>query len=409
MPATRTLAGPAGGRTAVRALPPLVPLAVVTGISPLATDMYIPGLPGMAVDLGTTPAVAQLSLTAFLVAFALGMLVVGPVSDGLGRRRIMVVGTALFVLTSVACALAPDASVLLVARLLQGLAGAAGAVVGRAMVTDVLDGDRRARVIGLLSAINAVAPVVAPLLGGLLLRFGTWRLTFWALAVTGTLLLVLVLTTFPETLPAERRSHGAGVSASLRRMGVLLRMPRFVLYLVTSCVATVGFFAYIATSSFVFQELYGYSESRYTLVFATNASAMIVSTLLFSRLVGRVSEDRLLSVGLLVATAGSAAVLVLALTSAPGGALWAALAVVTGAQGLVITGSATRTQALGHAMPGTAAALSGGLAFGVGGLGTPLAGLLGGTAVAMGTVMLLGLGVGALLQTVVARRVASAG
>lgn len=398
---------PDAASTPHRRLPALLPLAVVTGISPLATDMYLPGLPAMAVDLGTTPAVAQLSLTAFLVAFAVGMLVVGPVSDAVGRRRLMVAGTLLFALTSVACALAPDATVLLVARVLQGLAGAVGAVVGRAMVTDVLSGDRRARVIGLLSSINSVAPVVAPLLGGVLITAGGWRLTFWALALTGAALCVLVVATFPETLPPEARAHGAGVRPSLARMGTLLRIPRFSLYLVTSGVATVGFFAYIATSAFVFQRLYGYSESLYTLVFATNASCMIATTLLFSRLVGRVSEDRLLSVGLVVATLGSAGVLAVALTGGPGGALWACLAVVTGAQGLVITGTATRTQALGHALPGSAAALSGGLAFGVGGLGTPLAGLLGGTATAMGAVMLVGLGLGALLQTVVARRVST--
>ena len=386
----------AGGRE----LAPLVPLAIVTGISPLATDMYIPGLPELAADLQTTQAVAQLTLTAFLVAFAGGMLVLGPLSDAIGRRRLVLLGSIAFVLASVLCALAPDAPVLLCARLLQGVAGAAGAVAGRAMVTDVLEGVRRARVIAALSAINAVAPVVAPLVGGALLGVGTWRLSFWLLAAVGLVLVVVVVVAFPETLPPERRSAGVGLGASARRMGSLLRIPRFTLYLVTSCVGTVGFFAYIATSSFVFQTWYGYSSTRYTVVFATNASCMIISTLVFGRIVGRVSEDRLLTVGLVVATAGSAGVLAAALLHGPGGLVWAFLAVVTGAQGLVITGSATRTQALGHSAPGTAAALQGGLAFGIGGLGTPLAGLLGGSPAAMGAVMLTGLGLGAVLQVV---------
>ena len=394
---------PGGRGTGGRELAPLVPLAVVTGISPLATDLYIPGLPELAADLQTTPAVAQLTLTAFLVAFAAGQLLLGPLSDAVGRRRLVLVGALGFVVASVLCALAPNAPVLIVARLLQGLAGAAGSVAGRAMVTDVLVDVRRARVIAALSSINAVAPVVAPLVGGALLGVGTWRLSFWLLAAVGLVLAVTVLVSFPETLPVERRSAGAGLGASARRMGSLLRIPRFTLYLATSCVGTVGFFAYIATSSFVFQTWYGYSSSRYTLVFATNASCMIISTLIFGRVVGRVSEDRLLTVGLLVATAGSAGVLTAALLHAPGGLVWAFLAVVTGAQGLVITGSATRTQALGQSSPGTAAALQGGLAFGVGGLGTPLAGLLGGTPTAMGGVMLAGLGAGLLLQTVGAR------
>lgn len=395
---TTVVAGPP--RTGGRALAPLVPLAVVTGISPLATDMYIPGLPELAADLGTSAAVAQLTLTAFLVAFAGGQLLLGPLSDAVGRRRLVLVGTVAFVLASVLCALAPSASVLLVGRVLQGLAGAAGSVASRAMVTDVLSGVRRAQVIASLSAINAVAPVVAPLLGGALLGVGTWRLTFWVLAGVGVALFLAVLGTFPETLTPDRRSPGVGLAASGRRMADLLRIPRFTLYLATSCVATVGFFAYIATSAFVFQTWYGYSEARYTLVFATNAAGMIATTVVFGRIVGRVSEDRLLSIGLVVGAVASAGVLTGALLHVPAGVVWACLAVVTGAQGLVITGSATRTQALGQATPGTAGALQGGLAFGIGGLGTPLAGLLGGTPAAMGVVMLAGLGLGALLQLV---------
>ncbi|MGI3786007.1 MAG: MFS transporter, partial [Janthinobacterium lividum] len=259
-------------------------------------------------------------------------------------------------------------------------------------------------VIAVLASINAVGPAVAPLLGGVLLHLGTWRLTFWVLAGVGLLLLAAAVVSFRETLPPARRSAGVGLAANGRRMVALLAHPRFSLYLATSCLATIGFFAYIATSSFVFQGFYGYSVSRYTLVFATNATCMIVTTLLFGRLVGRVSEDRLLSVGLLVGTAASAGVLVCALASAPAGAVWACLAVVTGSMGMIITGSATRTQALGRATPGTAAALSGGLAFGIGGLGTPLAAVLGGSPTAMGAVMLVGLGLGAVLQTVVPRR-----
>jgi DHA1 family bicyclomycin/chloramphenicol resistance-like MFS transporter len=392
------LVGPS--RTGGRELAPLVPLALVIGISPLATDMYIPGLPELAADLHTSAAVAQLTLTAFLVAFAAGQLLIGPLSDAVGRRRLVLLGTAAFAVASVLCALSPTAPVLLVARLVQGLAGAAGSVAGRAMVTDVLADVRRARVIASLSAINAVGPVVAPLIGGALLGVGTWRLSFWLLAAVGVALFVSVLVSFPETLVPERRSKGVGLGASGRRMGALLRNRRFTLYLVTSCVATVGFFAYIATSAFVFQTFYGFSEARYTLVFATNASCMIITTLVFGKVVGRVSEDRLLSIGLAVGTVASAGVLAAALLHAPAGVVWACLALVTGAQGLVITGSATRTQALGHATPGSAGALQGGLAFGVGGLGTPLAGLLGGSTTAMGAIMLAGLGLGLVLQTV---------
>jgi MFS transporter, DHA1 family, multidrug resistance protein len=382
-------------------LPALLPLGLIAGISPLATDMYIPALPELAQNLQTDASVAQLSLTAFLTAFAIGQLVIGPVSDAVGRRTIMVVGTAVFALASVACALAPSALLLIIARTVQGLAGAAASIVARAMVTDVLTGVRRARTIGMLSAINSVGPVVAPLIGGALLLVGSWRLTFWTLAVIGGILCVCVIATFGETLPVDRRAPGISLSANAGRMLTLLKIPRLSLYIATSCIGTVGFFAYIATSSFVFQTYYGFTDTQYTAVFATNAFCMILATLIFSRFVGRVSEDRFLSVGLLVGTAASSGVLLCAVLGTPAVAVWICLAVVTGSWGLVITASATRTQALGSAMPGTAAALQGGLAFGLGGLGTPLAGLLGGTPMAMGAVMVAGLGLATILQIIV--------
>lgn len=384
-------------------LPALVPLAVVAGISPLATDMYIPGLPQLAAELRTDSGVAQLSLTAFLVAFAVGQLAIGPVSDAVGRRRVLLAGMAVFALASVACALAPDAPVLIVGRLVQGLAGACGSIAARAMVTDVLTGTARAQMIGSLSAVNAVGPVAAPLLGGALLAVGSWRSSFWVLTVVGAVLWVWAAATFRETLPPERRAVGLGLGANVGRMVTLLKIPRLSLYLATSCVATFGFFAYIATSSFVFQDYYGYSETRYTVVFATNASCMILTTMVFRWVVGRVSEDWMLSVGLLIGAAASVGVLACALLGAPAGAVWACLAVVTGSFGWTVTASATRTQALGRATPGTAAALQGGLSFGIGGLGTPLAGLLGGSPTAMGAIMAAGLGLAAIMQTVVPR------
>lgn len=213
-------------------LPPVVPLALIVGVSPFATDMYIPALPQIARDLGTTPGAVQLSLTAFLVAFAVGQLLVGPVSDGVGRRPMLVVGTAVFALASVGCALAPDLGTLVVARIAQGLGGAAGAVAGRAMVSDVASGTRMAKVFGTLAAINAIGPVVAPLAGGAVLTVGTWRVMFVVLAVLGALFFAMVLRWFRETLPPERRG-GVGFAANGRRIRELLAIPRFRAYVLS--------------------------------------------------------------------------------------------------------------------------------------------------------------------------------
>nr|WP_254699615.1 multidrug effflux MFS transporter [Curtobacterium flaccumfaciens] len=378
-------------------------MALIVGVSPFATDMYIPALPAIARDLGTTPGAVQLSLTAFLVAFAVGQLLVGPVSDGIGRRPMLVVGTALFALASVGCALAPDVVTLVVARVAQGLAGAAGAVAGRAMVSDVTSGTRMAKVFGTLAAINAIGPVVAPLAGGAVLTVGTWRLMFVVLAVLGAVFFVAVVLRFRETLPPERRG-GVGFAANGQRIRELLAIPRFRAYVLSGVLSTVGFFAYIATSSFVFQSEFGFSEGLYTLVFATNASMMIVTTLLFGRLVGRFSEDALLTLGLVVGTVGATAVLVSALLGLGPVPVWCALAVVTAAWGFVLPAAMTRTQHVGAAHPGTAAALQGGLTFGIGGLGTPLAGALGGTALAMGGVMAALMAAAAVVQVTATRR-----
>ena len=388
-------------------LPPIVPLALIVGVSPFATDMYIPALPAIARDLGTSAATVQLSLTAFLVAFAVGQLLAGPVSDGIGRRPLMLVGTAVFALASVGCAVAPDVAVLVVARVLQGLAGAAGAVAGRAMVSDVIAGERMAKVFGTLAALNAVGPVVAPLAGGAVLTVGTWRLMFVVLAALGALFFVAVVLWFRETLPAERRG-GVGFAANGRRIRDLLAIGRFRAYVLSGVLSTIGFFAYIATSSFVFQGQFHFSEGAYTLVFATNASVMIVTTLVFRRVVGRFSEDALLASGLAVGTLGAVGVVVSALSGAGPFAVWASLAVVTGAWGFVLPAAMTRTQHVGAAHPGTAAALQGGLTFGLGGLGTPIAGALGGTALAMGSVMAVLMAAAVVVQVIAMRRGPSA-
>ena len=384
-------------------LPPIVPLALIVGVSPFATDMYIPALPTIARDLGTTPSAVQLSLTAFLVAFAVGQLLAGPVSDGIGRRPMLLGGTALFAVASLGCAVAPDVVTLVIGRVVEGLAGAAAAVAGRAMVSDVTEGPRMAKVFGTLAAINAIGPVVAPLVGGAVLTVASWRVMFVVLAVLGAVFFVLVLPFFHETLRPESRG-GIGLAANWQRMRQLVQIPRFRAYLLTSVLSTIGFFAYIATSSFVFQTQFGFSEGLYTIVFATNATMMIITTLVFRRVVGRFSEDALLTAGLLVGTLGAAGVLTSALLGLGPVPVWCSLAVVTAAWGFVLPAAMTRTQHIGAAHPGTAAALQGGLSFGLGGLGTPLAGLLGGTALAMGTVMVTLMAAAVVVQTIATRR-----
>jgi MFS transporter, DHA1 family, multidrug resistance protein len=271
------------------------------------------------------------------------------------------------------------------------------------MVSDVTGGAVMARIFGTLAAINAIGPVVAPLAGGAVLTVSTWRAMFLVLAALGLVLFVFVVVRFRETLPQASRG-GTGFAANGRRIRELLAIGRFRAYLLSGVLATIGFFAYIATSSFVFQREFGFSEELYTIVFATNATMMIITTLVFRRVVGRIREDTILTLGLVVGTAGACGVLLSAVLGLGPVPVWCCLAVVTGAWGFVLPSAMTRTQTIGAAHPGTAAALQGGLSFGLGGLGTPLAGALGGTALAMGGVMAVLMAAAVVVQVVATRR-----
>ena len=355
-------------------------LVLLSGISPLATDMYLPALPALGASLGASASTAQLTLTAFLVGLALGQLVLGPLSDAAGRRPFLLWGPAAFLLASLGCALAPSAGVLVGLRLVQGFAGAAGVVCARAVISDSYAGARAAGRFGLLSAVTFLAPVVAPGLGALLLLVGDWRLVFHVLAAVGLVQLLGVVARVPETLLPGQRQPGS-LPAALARTGDLLRDRRFTAHVVVVCLATMGFFSYIGGSSFVLQGVYGISASTYGLVFAVNAVVMAVTSALFSGLVRRWSLHALRLAGLALACAGAVVLVVATLASGeqpPPLALVAALlACVAGGMGLVLPASTALCQQAGARAAGTASALSGGLAFGCGALVIPVTGLLG--------------------------------
>jgi DHA1 family bicyclomycin/chloramphenicol resistance-like MFS transporter len=365
----------AGGRS-----PSFGVLVLLSGVSPLATDMYLSSLPAIAADLGSSASSAQLTLTAFLIGLALGMVVLGPLSDSGGRRILVLSGPAGFAAASLVCAWAPTARVLIGARLVQGFVGAAGAVCARAIVSDWYRGDEAAGRFGLLSAVGFLAPVIAPSLGTLVLLIGDWRLMFYLLAVVGVAQFLGVLFRVPETLPVGER-HPGSVSSTARRIADLLHDRRFTVNVVIVSVATMGFFSYIGGSSFVLEGVYHLSSARFGLLFAVNAVVMALSSYGFSRLVRRYLLVTLRTVGL--AVAGSAALLLLILgLVVPGhtpalALVWVLLACVTAGMGLLLPASIALSQEAGQHAKGTAAALSGGISFGCGAAITPVTGILG--------------------------------
>ncbi|KUN28622.1 MFS transporter [Streptomyces antibioticus] len=367
-------------------------LGGLTATPPLAMDMYLPSLPEVTTSLHAPAATVQLTLTACLAGMALGQLVVGPMSDRWGRRRPLLIGLVVYVLATALCALAPTVGMLVAFRLTQGLAGAAGIVIARAVVRDLYDGVAMARFFSTLMLIGGVAPVVAPLIGGQILRVTDWRGVFVVLTVIGALLAALVWARLPETLPVEVR-HVGGVGEALRSMRTLLADLPFAGYMLTGGFAFAALFAYISASPFVVQEIYGASPQTFSLLFGVNSVGLVaVGQINGKLLVGRVSLESVLGAGLAIVTAAAAALLLMSLGVfgevglAP---VAAALFVLMSAMGLTLPNAQSLALLRTKHAAGSASALLGTSSFLIGAIASPLVGIAGeGTAVPMAVVQL---------------------
>ncbi|MFE4825691.1 Bcr/CflA family multidrug efflux MFS transporter [Streptomyces sp. NPDC056672] len=368
-------------------------LGGLTALPPLSMDMYLPALPEVTRSLGSPAATVQITLTACLAGMALGQIVVGPMSDKWGRRRPLLLGMVVYVLATAICALAPTTELLIGFRLLQGLAGAAGIVIARAVVRDLYDGEEMARFFSTLMLISGVAPVIAPVIGGQVLRLTDWRGIFVVLTVVGIVLTLVVWKWLHETLPPERR-HSGGVGAALHTMRGLLADRVFTGYMLAGGLAFAALFAYVAASPFVVQEIYGASPQTFSLLFGVNSIGLItVGQINGKVLVGRVSMDRVLGFGLVVIT--FAALALLLMTSGVFGDVGlfpvaAGLFVLMSAMGLAMPNTnASALMRTPHAA-GSASALIGTSSFLIGAVASPLVGIAGEeTAVPMALVQLV--------------------
>ncbi|MCO1580723.1 multidrug effflux MFS transporter [Crossiella sp. SN42] len=289
-------------------------LALLSFVVPLSTDMYLPGFPVIAHELGTDAAGVQLTLTAFLIGLAAGQLVLGPLSDRYGRRRPILLGAGICTLATALCAVAPSIEVLLGLRFVTGFTGAAGVVIGRAVVTDIATGAAAARLFGLLMGLGGIAPIVAPIAGGLVVEgAGGWRAVFWVLAGTSALMFLAALWWVPETLPADRRRTD-GDGSTLRAVGSVLADRSYLGYTFAFCLATAALFCYIAASPFLLQNVLGFSVNVASTVFSIGALTATASTLITSRLVGRYHPRLLLRAGLAILLAASATALLITVT-----------------------------------------------------------------------------------------------
>ncbi len=373
-------------------------LGALSAIGPLTIDTYLPALPELSRQLGATDAQAQATITGLLIGLGFGQLIIGPLSDSIGRRKPLLAGLGLHAAMSLLCALAPSIGMLTVTRTLQGLAGAAVAVVAMAVVRDLFSGIRAAQLLSRLILVLGVAPILAPSLGSALLALTSWRGIFVVLALAALSMLVLAFVALPETLPVERR-RPVSVIGSLRAYGSLFGDRLFIVMVLVAGLMFATLFAYISGASFVLQDLYGMTPQQFGIAFSANAVGMIAMTQINPWLVKRYSPVSVLTFGVLLAVTGAIVLLVLMVLGVGGWfAFMAPLFVVISAAGLSFPNAPAIALNRHGESAGTAAAMLGASQFMIGGAIAPLVGALdNGTPVPMAAIMVGTTGLAAVL------------
>lgn len=362
-------------------------IGALSAFAPLSIDMYLPALPELATDLGTTAAVIGLTLTACLIGLAAGQLVAGPLSDRLGRRRPLLAGLVIYTLASLLCAIAADATQLIAFRAIQGAAGAAGIVIARAVVRDLHTGSALARFFALTMLVNGLAPILAPIIGGQLLLVTSWRGVFVVLAGIGALLLVAVLLRLRETLaPEDRRTGGLGELRATFRL--LLTDRRFIGYALAAALSFTAMFSYISSSPFVLQDLYGLTPQQFSLVFACNALGIVIFGQISGVLVGRVAPRRLMIAGQVIQVAGAVVLVAAALSGAGLVGILPGYFLVVAGLGWVQPNSMALALSDHAAHAGSASAILGATSYVVASVLAPLTGI-GGTASALPSTLVI--------------------
>jgi DHA1 family bicyclomycin/chloramphenicol resistance-like MFS transporter len=378
----------------------IITLGALSGFGPLCLDMYLPALPELPAALSSASSAAQLTLSACIIGLAVGQLITGPLSDRLGRRGPLLVGVALFVVASVICAVTTSMTLLIVVRFLQGAAGAAGIVVGRAVVADMFAGKAAAAYFSAIATINGLAPILAPVIGGQVLRVGTWRTVFWLLAGVGVLLLVLSAVVIKETLPVQRRSSG-GFGGTLRAFHTLVRDRGYVGVVLAGSMVTAAMFGYISASPFVLQERFGLSAQWFSACFALNAIGIILATQIGRILLRWTTSFVLLTVGVVQALVGAILLTVTVLAGWGLVMMLVSLFVMVSAVGFALPHASAIAMDRHRVIAGSASALLGLTQFALGAVTAPLVGIgdvTSGFAMAITALIATVVGVAALLS-----------
>lgn len=348
----------------------LTVVGVASAFGPFVTDFYLPALPALSGYFHTTPSMAQMSLTVSMIGLAVGQLFIGPLSDRYGRKHPLMGSLVLFALSTAGCLLSADIGGFLAFRFVQGLAGAGGVVISKSIATDLYEGRQLARFFSMLSSVQGLAPICAPVLGGLLLTVTDWRGIFEVLLVLGVALL-LALIPFRESLrPDPRRDHS--VATAFRAYLPVLRNRTFVRYVLVQAAAMGVMFTYIAASPFIFQQHYGLSVLAYSLCFGLNALGIMGGSLAVVRFRSIAGGLKAGAVGFLALSVCTVGVML-----AGAAVVWveAAFFLTLVCLGMILPTSTTLALEPVRANSGNASAVLGFLTFLVGGVCSPLAGM----------------------------------
>jgi DHA1 family bicyclomycin/chloramphenicol resistance-like MFS transporter len=377
-------------------------LGALSALGPASMDIYLPGLPTLTREFGTTESTAQLTVSLFLVGLGVGQLIAGPLSDVHGRRSPLLAALAVYIGATVLCAMAPGIELLIASRLLQGTAAAAGVVIARAVVRDMLAGAAAAHYLSRLVLIYGLAPMLAPLVGGQILRFTSWRGVFVALAFAGAALLAVAALALPETLPHQRR-RPSSLHATALSLGGLLQHRRFVGYALALGFGTAAVAAYISGAPFVIQDHFGRSPQVFGLLFALNASAMVAGSQVNALLLGRLEPRRLLVAAAGVMIVAATALTVVAVEDLGLAPFVACLVLLMGTWGFVPANAIALASADHPDVAGSASALLGLAQYGIAALAAPIVGVGGSSPVPMAVVILVLAGLCALSALALAR------
>ncbi|WP_417219418.1 multidrug effflux MFS transporter [Arthrobacter sp.] len=383
MPVSRTT--PAQGQPTP--FPPLllIALGLLTMAGPVATDLYLPAFPAMAREFDVGASTIQLTLTGFLLGMGAGQLFFGPLSDRYGRIRPLLIGSSVFVLSSVAVALAPTIELLIGARFLQGLSAAAGVVLARAVVSDRAVGGQAARLFSIMMTISGVAPALAPNVGSLVFTAGGWRAILWTITLMAALMLLGALWQVRESLPVERRRTGHLFGG----LGEAIGHRRFVGYIVLFGASFGMLMGYISASPFIYQGVLGFTPTVFALLFGANALGMMACGLISARIATHIPLRRTVTAAVSVLICTGAAFTLCAVSGAPGWTLVALVFATTCSIGFVMGNTTSLALAEVRHVSGSGSAWLGGAQFTLGAIVSPLGGLGGGhSALPLGLVLL---------------------